>query len=177
MLRNHEPGCTQTELFPVLLLPPVLSCRKRSRFVSKARKTASDFRPRHRLLPLLEQRSLGRSLRHGSAFRVGIRGSERYRTLLQLLGRTLRRYQERFKAGGLSALARPRGRPQPVLPCTRNFLARPHHSPPQNQGDEQSLIAGRLGLSEKRPCARVSVGSAGNLVLNPVSLPAEARSQ
>src|SRR5580693_7131325 len=25
--------------------------------------------------------------------------------------RTLRRYQERFKAGGLSALARPRGRP------------------------------------------------------------------
>jgi len=80
-----SPAAPQTELSPVLLLPRYY-LRKRSRLYPKRGKPASDFRPRHRLLPLLEQRSLGRSLRHGSAFRVGIRGSERYRTLLQLLG-------------------------------------------------------------------------------------------
>jgi DNA-binding CsgD family transcriptional regulator len=64
--------------------------------------------------------------------------------------RTLRRYQERLKAGGLSALARPRGRPvvrsfvhNKLLPRDRTIL--------RLKAKEMSnrWIAGRLGLSEK----------------------------
>ena len=42
--------------------------------------------PWHHLFPLSHRRSRRRGLRHGCTFRNGIRGSERYRTLLRLLG-------------------------------------------------------------------------------------------
>jgi DNA-binding CsgD family transcriptional regulator len=64
--------------------------------------------------------------------------------------RTLRRYQERFKAGGLSALARPRGRP-----VVRSSLHNKFHERDGTilrlKAKEMSnrWIAGRLGLSEK----------------------------
>src|SRR6266404_1822874 len=85
-LRNHELGCTSKRAFCPPSSSPRYHLRKRSRLCSDRARTTSALRPWHRLLPLLDSRSFGRSLRHGSAFRVGIRGSERYRTLLRLLG-------------------------------------------------------------------------------------------
>src|SRR5260370_27839732 len=85
MLRNHELGCTSKRAFCPPSSSPRYHLRKRSRLCSDRARTTSALRPWHRLLPLLDSRSFGRSLRHGSAFRVGIRGSERYRTLLRLL--------------------------------------------------------------------------------------------
>jgi DNA-binding CsgD family transcriptional regulator len=64
--------------------------------------------------------------------------------------RTLRRYQERLKAGGLSALARPEGRPAGI-PSGR----KKNHERNQTilrlkaKGMSNRWIAGRLGLSEK----------------------------
>jgi DNA-binding CsgD family transcriptional regulator len=64
--------------------------------------------------------------------------------------RSLRRYQERFKAGGLSALARPEGRPR-GLPSGHKKT----HERDQTilrlkaQGMSNRWIAGRIGLSEK----------------------------
>src|SRR6266513_1835278 len=64
--------------------------------------------------------------------------------------RTLRRYQERLKAGGLSALARPEGRPA-GSPSGR----KKNHERNQTilrlkaKGMSNRWIAGRLGLSEK----------------------------
>ncbi len=64
--------------------------------------------------------------------------------------RTLRRYQERLKTGGLSALARPRGRP-----VVRSSVHRKLHERDRTilrlKAKEMSnrWIAGRLGLSEK----------------------------
>src|SRR6266567_2341256 len=64
--------------------------------------------------------------------------------------RTLRRYQERLKAGGLSALARPEGRPA-GSPSGR----KKNHERNQTilrlkaKGLSNRWIAGRLGLSEK----------------------------
>src|SRR2546429_7111067 len=64
--------------------------------------------------------------------------------------RTLRRYQERFKAGGLSALARPEGRPA-GSPSGR----KKNHERNQTilrlkaKGMSNRWIASRLGLSEK----------------------------
>jgi DNA-binding CsgD family transcriptional regulator len=64
--------------------------------------------------------------------------------------RSLRRYQERLKAGGLSALARPEGRPsgspsghQKTHERDRTILRL------KAQGMSNRWIAGRLGLSEK----------------------------
>jgi len=64
--------------------------------------------------------------------------------------RTLRRYQERFKAGGLSALARPRGRPV-VRPPVHKKLHERDRTILRLKAKEMSnrWIAGRLGLSEK----------------------------
>jgi DNA-binding CsgD family transcriptional regulator len=64
--------------------------------------------------------------------------------------RTLRRYQERFKAGGLSALARPRGRPAARSPAHKKLHER-DRTILRLKAKEMSnrWIAGRLGLSEK----------------------------
>src|SRR6266550_3584941 len=64
--------------------------------------------------------------------------------------RTLRRYQERFKAGGLSALARPRGRPAARSPVDKKLHER-DRTILRLKAKEMSnrWIAGRLGLSEK----------------------------
>jgi len=64
--------------------------------------------------------------------------------------RTLRRYQERFKAGGLSALARPRGRPVVRSPVRKKLHER-DRTILRLKAKEMSnrWIAGRLGLSEK----------------------------
>ncbi len=64
--------------------------------------------------------------------------------------RTLRRYQERFKAGGLSALARPRGRPVVRSPVHKKLHER-DRTILRLKAKEMSnrWIAGRLGLSEK----------------------------
>lgn len=64
--------------------------------------------------------------------------------------RTLRRYQERFKAGGLSALARPRGRPATRSPAHKKLHER-DRTILRLKAKEMSnrWIAGRLGLSEK----------------------------
>ena len=64
--------------------------------------------------------------------------------------RTLRRYQERFKAGGLSALARPRGRPVVLSPVHKKLHER-DRTILRLKAKEMSnrWIAGRLGLSEK----------------------------
>jgi len=64
--------------------------------------------------------------------------------------RTLRRYQERFKAGGLSALARPRGRPVVCSPVHKKLHER-DRTILRLKAKEMSnrWIAGRLGLSEK----------------------------
>src|SRR6266436_2106127 len=86
MLSNHEPSSTSKRAFPPPCSYPRHHLRKRSRLCRDRARPTSAFRPWHRLLPLLDQRSLSRSLRHGSAFRVGIRGSERYSALLRLLG-------------------------------------------------------------------------------------------
>jgi transposase-like protein len=59
--------------------------------------------------------------------------------------RSLRRYQERLKAGGLSALARPRGRPsghKKTLERDQTILRL------KTKGMSNRWIAGRLGLSE-----------------------------
>ena len=59
--------------------------------------------------------------------------------------RSLRRYQERLKAGGLSALARPRGRPSghKKIPERDQTILRL-----KTKGMSNRWIAGRLGLSE-----------------------------
>ena len=64
--------------------------------------------------------------------------------------RTLRRYQERLKAGGLSALARPRGRPVVHSPVNKKLQERDRIIL-RLKAKEMSnrWIAGRLGLSEK----------------------------
>src|SRR6266851_5146924 len=64
--------------------------------------------------------------------------------------RTLRRYQERLKVGGLSALARPRGRPVVRSPVNKKLHER-DRSILRLKAKEMSnrWIAGRLGLSEK----------------------------
>lgn len=64
--------------------------------------------------------------------------------------RTLRRYQERLKAGGLSALARPRGRPVVRSPVNKKLQER-DRTILRLKAKEMSnrWIAGRLGLSEK----------------------------
>jgi len=149
MLRNHEPGCTQTELFPVLLLPRYY-LRKRSRLYPKRGKPASDFRPRHRLLPLLEQRSLGRSLRHGSAFRVGIRGSERYRTLLQLLGPNTSPLSRAFQSRWIERTRAPERTARSLFSRVKKLPGR-DRTILRLKTKEMSnrWIAGRLGLSEK----------------------------
>jgi transposase-like protein/helix-turn-helix protein len=59
--------------------------------------------------------------------------------------RSLRRYQERLKAGGLSALARPRGRPsghKKTLERDQTILRL------KTKGMSNRWVAGRLGLSE-----------------------------
>src|SRR6266581_1646323 len=64
--------------------------------------------------------------------------------------RTLRRYQERFKAGGLSALARPRGRPAARSPAHKKLHERDRTILRlKAKGMSNRWIAGRLGLSEK----------------------------
>lgn len=71
--------------------------------------------------------------------------------------RTLRRYQERHKAGGLSTLARPEGRP-----AGSPSRGKKNHERNQTilllkaKGMSNRWIAGRLGLSEKtvRKCLR-----------------------
>src|SRR5438128_3941528 len=86
MLRNHEPGSASKGALRPPCSYPRHHLRKRSRLCRDRARPTSAVCPWHRLLPFLAHRSLGRSLRHGSAFRVGIRGSERYSTLLRLLG-------------------------------------------------------------------------------------------
>jgi transposase len=64
--------------------------------------------------------------------------------------RSLRRYQERLKTGGLSALARPEGRPTVSSPVHKKTHAR-DKTILRLKAKEMSnrWIAGRLGLSEK----------------------------
>ena len=64
--------------------------------------------------------------------------------------RTLRRYQERLKAGGLSALARPEGRPAgSPSGRTKNHQRNQTILRLKAKGMSNRWIAGRLGLSEK----------------------------
>jgi len=64
--------------------------------------------------------------------------------------RTLRRYQQRLRAGGLSALARPQGRPPARAPVPKKIAER-DRTILRLKAKEHSnrWIAGRLGLSEK----------------------------
>src|SRR6267378_6489188 len=83
--------------------------------------------------------------------------------------RTLRRYQERLKAGGLSALARPEGRPAGSPSGDKK-----NHERKQTilrlkaKGMSNRWIAAGLASAKKRS-ARVSVGWAGNLIRNQIS--------
>ena len=83
--------------------------------------------------------------------------------------RTLRRYQERLKAGGLSALARPEGRPAGSPSGDKK-----NHERNQTilrlkaKGMSNRWIAAGLASAKKRS-ARVSVGWAGNLIRNQIS--------
>jgi DNA-binding CsgD family transcriptional regulator len=63
--------------------------------------------------------------------------------------RTLRRYQQRLQAGGLSALTRPQGRPPAGAPVPESITAR-EQTILRLKAKERSnrWIAGRLGLSE-----------------------------
>jgi DNA-binding CsgD family transcriptional regulator len=63
--------------------------------------------------------------------------------------RTLRRYQQRLRAGGLSALARPQGRPPAHVPVSEKIPER-DRTILRLKAKEHSnrWIAGRLGLSE-----------------------------
>ena len=64
--------------------------------------------------------------------------------------RSLRRYQERLKAGGLGALARPRGRPAVSSPLHKKTHVRDQTILRlKAKGMSNRWIAGRLGLSEK----------------------------
>jgi DNA-binding CsgD family transcriptional regulator len=64
--------------------------------------------------------------------------------------RSLRRYQERLKAGGLSALARPRGRPAVNSPVHKKTHERDKTILRlKAKGMSNRWIAGRLGLNEK----------------------------
>src|SRR5258706_9205933 len=64
--------------------------------------------------------------------------------------RSLRRYQERLKVGGLSALARPEGRPSgSPARHTRNHEGDRTILRLKAKGMSKRWIAGRLGLSEK----------------------------
>src|SRR6266403_3219700 len=64
--------------------------------------------------------------------------------------RTLRRYQERLKVGGLSALARPRGRPVVRSPVNKKLHERDRAILRlKAKGMSNRWIAGPLGLSEK----------------------------
>lgn len=63
--------------------------------------------------------------------------------------RSLRRYQERLKAGGLGALARPRGRPAVSSPLRKKTHVRDQTILRlKAKGMSNRWIAGRLGLSE-----------------------------
>jgi DNA-binding CsgD family transcriptional regulator len=63
--------------------------------------------------------------------------------------RSLRRYQERLKTGGLGALARPRGRPAVSSPVHQKTHARDNTILRlKAKGMSNRWIAGRLGLSE-----------------------------
>lgn len=64
--------------------------------------------------------------------------------------RSLRRYQERLKTGGLSALARPRGRPAVSSPVHKKTHARDQTVLRlKAKGMSNRWIAGRLGRNEK----------------------------
>src|SRR5467141_1219735 len=64
--------------------------------------------------------------------------------------RSLRRYQERLKIGGLSALGRPRGRPAANFPVRKEIHQRDRTILRlKAKGMSNRWIAGRLGLSEK----------------------------
>jgi transposase len=64
--------------------------------------------------------------------------------------RTLRRHQQRLKAGGLRALARPHGRPPASAPVPEKIPARDRTILRLKAKDRSNRwIAGRLGLSEK----------------------------
>src|SRR5882762_952838 len=140
MLRNHELGCTSKRAFCPPSSSPRYHLRKRSRLCSDRARTTSALRPWHRLLPLLDSRSLGRSLRHGSAFRVGIRGSERYRTLLRLLSPHTSPLSRAFESRWIERARAPEGTAgSPFSRKQKTPRARPYNSPPQSQGDEQSL--------------------------------------
>ena len=80
--------------------------------------------------------------------------------------RSLRRYQERLKAGGLSALARPRGRPAVNSPVHKKTHERDKTILRlKAKGMSNRWIAGRLGLNEK--VVRKDLRrSAGNFLLN-----------
>src|SRR6266478_2685831 len=83
--------------------------------------------------------------------------------------RLLRRYQERLRAGGLSALGRPRGRPAANFPVRKEIHQRDRTILRlKAKGMSNRWVAGRLGLSET--AVRKSLGSDGNLVLNQISI-------
>jgi DNA-binding CsgD family transcriptional regulator len=64
--------------------------------------------------------------------------------------RTLRRYQQRLRAGGLSALARPQGRPSARAPVPKRIPERDRTILRLKIKEHSNRwIAGRLGLSEK----------------------------
>ena len=74
--------------------------------------------------------------------------------------RSLRRYQERLRAGGLSALARPRGRPSGSPPGHKKTQKRDQTILRlKTKGMSNRWIAGRLGLSET--AVRKSLGRLG----------------
>src|SRR6267154_1562916 len=68
--------------------------------------------------------------------------------------RSLRRYQERLRAGGLGACA-PAGK---AFRAQENPEARPNHSPPENQGDEQSMDCWAAG-PQRNGCPEKSLSA------------------
>jgi transposase len=75
--------------------------------------------------------------------------------------RSLRRYQERLRTGGLGALSRPRGRPSGHKKSQKRDQTILRL---KTKGMSNRWIAGRLA-SAKRLSGKVFVGGAGNLIL------------
>src|SRR5216684_6653333 len=111
MLRNHASSSASKGAF----CPPCSifrhRLRERARLLSDRGKTASDLCPWGYLFPLCHRRSHRRSLAMVRLFESGYADQNDIARCFGYSARSLRRYQERLKVGGLSALARPEGRP------------------------------------------------------------------
>src|SRR5216684_3479372 len=150
MLRNHASSSASKGAF----CPPCSifrhRLRERARLLSDRGKTASDLCPWGYLFPLCHRRSHRRSLAMVLLFESGYADQNDIARCFGYSARSLRRYQERLKVGGLSALARPSGRPAVNSPVHKKTHERDKTILRlKAKGMSNRWIAGRLGLNEK----------------------------